>query len=168
MSQQTIVLKDWEELEKSNLIIWWLIAKVFKNKLDVAVVFLLFVALGSTSSHFPRPRKNSVILKGSTKFQTFNNELMEPNHQTTNSESTNFVLRIFLIHDFFFNWQTHSWVLKMLEGVQALVVAQSTRLRETGWDTRPWLVPKSECPKVVLLRSAFCSSLNWKIGKFDF
>ena len=107
MSQQTIVLKDWEKLEKSNLIIWWLIAKVFKNKLDVAVVFLLFVALGSTSSHFPRPRKNSVILKGSTKFQTFNNELMEPNHQTTNSESTNFVLRVFLIHDFFFNWQTH-------------------------------------------------------------
>ena len=32
MSQQTIELKDWEKWEKSNLIIWWLIAKVFKKQ----------------------------------------------------------------------------------------------------------------------------------------
>ena len=94
---------------------------------------------------------------------------MKSNHQTTIQNLRTFYHEYSLcVHDFFFNWQTHSWVLKMLEGVQALVVAQSTRLRETGWDTRPLLVPKSECPKVVLLHSAFCSSLNWRIGRFDF
>ena len=72
MSQQTIELKDWEKWEKSNLIICWLIAKVFKNKLDVAVVFLLFVALGSTSSHFPRPRKKFCYIDIITFFKRVN------------------------------------------------------------------------------------------------
>ena len=78
-----------------NLIIWWLIAKVLKNKLDVAAGFLLFVALGlaSTSSQCPRPRKEFCFIDIITfflKVQLFQlpNGIESPNNE---SESTNFL-----------------------------------------------------------------------------